>query len=86
MWIFQFYNIFFSALPIVYFGLFDTLYSYKEMVMKPYLYSEGQQGAYFNKFILIKQILTTILSSGFIVSTSYFITNYTILANNLIAY
>jgi phospholipid-transporting ATPase len=27
MWIFQFYNIFFSALPIVYFGLFDTIYS-----------------------------------------------------------
>jgi phospholipid-transporting ATPase len=26
-WIFQFFNVFFVALPIVYFGLFDTVYS-----------------------------------------------------------
>lgn len=56
------------------------------MLTKPYLYNEGQQGAYFNKAILIRQILTTILSSVFMVFTSYYITNFTILANGLMAY
>lgn len=56
------------------------------MLVKPYLYSEGQQGAYFNKNILIRQILTTILSSVFMVFTSYYITNFTILANGLMSY
>lgn len=56
------------------------------MLVKPYLYSEGQQGAYFNKNILIRQILTTILSSVFMVFTSYYITNFTILANGLMGY
>lgn len=56
------------------------------MLVKPYLYGEGQQGAYFNKKILIRQILTTILSSVFMVFTSYYITNFTILANGLMAY
>lgn len=34
----------------------------------------------------MRQILTTILSSGFLVVTSYYITNFTILANGLIGY
>ena len=56
------------------------------MVSKPYLYSEGQQGEYFNKWILLRQIFTTIISSIFLVLTSYEITNGTILSNGLIAY
>lgn len=56
------------------------------MLTKPYLYNEGQRGEYFNKAILIRQILTTILSSVFIVFTSYYITNFTILSNGLMAY
>ncbi len=56
------------------------------MVKRPYLYSEGQQGEYFNKWILVRQILTTIVSSVFIVFTCYFITNSTVLANGLVAY
>jgi len=56
------------------------------MVKKPYLYSEGQKGAYFNKGILIRQILTTVVSSVFLVVTSFYITNFTILYNGLIAY
>lgn len=56
------------------------------MIKKPYLYSEGQQGAYFNRYILVRQIFTTILSCVFIVFTSYFITNFTILGNGLTGY
>lgn len=29
IWVIQFYNIFYVALPIVYYGLFDILYSWK---------------------------------------------------------
>jgi phospholipid-transporting ATPase len=38
-WVFQFYNIFYVSLPIVYYGLFDILYSSKELESKAYLYS-----------------------------------------------
>lgn len=86
MWIFQCYNILFTAVPIVYFGLFDTIYTEKQMISKPYLYGEGQQGEYFNRWILLRQIITTIVSSIFLVVTSYEITNLTILENGLIAY
>jgi hypothetical protein len=50
------------------------------------LYSEGQQNNYFNGWILVRQILTTIVSSIFVVLTVYYLTNFTIIENGLVGY
>jgi len=38
IWIFQFYNIFFVSFPIVYYGVFDILFSSIQTKVKPELY------------------------------------------------
>jgi len=38
IWIFQFYNIFFVSFPIVYYGVFDILFSSIQLKVKPELY------------------------------------------------
>lgn len=38
IWSIQFFNIFYVAFPIVYYGLFDTLYSWRQLKDKPWHY------------------------------------------------
>ena len=68
----QLFNIFYVFLPIFYYGLFDTLYTFSEICRKSWCYSEGQSSSYFNKRILILQLIKTIGLSAFLLYVVYF--------------
>jgi hypothetical protein len=74
------------ALPIIYFGLFDTIYTEKELTLKPYLYREGQSHQYFNREILFKQIISTLCISIFLVLPSYYICEVSISPSGYVIY
>lgn len=72
IWVIQFFNLFFVAIPIIYYGFFDILYSCNEVHLKPFLYQEGQNCHYFNKKILIKLLVQTLLISVFLIYTVFY--------------
>lgn len=86
IWVYQFFNVFFASFPIVYYGLFDVLYSYKEIKEKPLLYKEGQNNSYFNKKILLRLVIQTFFISVFLTYTVYFATELAISSKGYMIY
>ena len=74
-WIFQFYNIFYTSLPIIFFGLFDIKYRSGVLSKKPSLYSkDGQASRHFNKLTLLRTVLSACITGIILVYIVYFAT------------
>lgn len=68
-WIFQFYNVFYTSLPIILFGLADTKYNSKDCI--PFYY-EGQGSFYFNRYILVRQLVSSLILINIMVFITYY--------------
>lgn len=85
-WIFQFFNLFFSSLPIIIFGLFNIKFSEGELEKNPKIYEAGQQSKFFNKFALARVVICTCLFGAIIVYTTFFGNELTLLGEGLMAF
>ena len=85
-WVFQFFNIFFSSLPIVLFGLFDVKYSEKELEENPKCYSVGQENKFFNRKRLFLSFATTCFFGALFIYICYFGNEFTLLGEGFMAY
>jgi magnesium-transporting ATPase (P-type) len=86
IWSIQFFNIVYVSFPIIYYGLFDIMYSWKELKQKPNYYSEGQQSSFFNRRVLIKQLIETLLAAIFLVYTVFYSTEAQISGKGTVVY
>ena len=50
------FNLFFTALPIIYFATFDYEYDRHLIVKRPRLYRIGMENVYFNKYVFWRWI------------------------------
>jgi phospholipid-transporting ATPase len=85
-WVAQVFNLFFTGIPIIYYGIFDILYSYKEMKQKPSLYKEGQNCLYFNKTVLIRALLDPLLASILILYVVFYSTEFALCSRGYMIY
>lgn len=86
IWSIQFFNIVYVSFPIIYYGLFDILYSSKELRLKPNYYTEGQLSSFFNRKVLIKQLIETLLAGTFLVYTVFYATEAQISGKGYVVY
>ena len=66
--------------------LFDILYSSKELRLKPNYYTEGQLSSFFNRKVLIKQLIETLLAGTFLVYTVFYATEAQISGKGYVVY
>lgn len=85
-WVFQFFNIFFSSLPIILFGLFNIKYSEKDLQNDPRIYEQGQQSKFFNNMRLLRQAITTCLLGLMIVYVVFFCNEVTLLGEGYMSF
>lgn len=85
-WIFQFFNLFFSSLPIILFGLFDIKYHEIKIQKSPRIYEAGQKSKFFNKLILLRLVLCTCMFGIFFVYTTYFGNQLALLGEGFMAF
>ena len=57
---YELFNVFFAALPIMIYALFDQEYTYEESMRYPDLYEAGPNNKYFNQIVYHKTILVGI--------------------------
>jgi phospholipid-transporting ATPase len=72
MWIYQLYNVFYSALPIILYALFDREMDYKVLENAPKQYSLGLKGYLFSSSTFWLWILESILQSALILFIGIF--------------
>lgn len=71
-WIFQFYNIFYTSLPIILFGLFDIKYRSGVLSKSPKLYQKDGQGSkHFNMFVLLRIVVSACVAGAILVYLVY---------------
>ena len=77
VWLYQFYNIFFTSYPIIIFGMFDKQFkdqsyvgfiNYEKNTLedKPSYYLDGVNNHFFNSFLFWKNIILAVFYSGVI--------------------
>jgi phospholipid-transporting ATPase len=58
-WLYTFYNVFYSSIPIIIYGLFDQEYADATLSDYPFLYKDGMQHKYFNSLRFFLWILNS---------------------------
>lgn len=81
-WIFQIYNIFFTAFPIMLFALFDQEHSKSVLMEKPKHYKIGLKNQCFSTFIFWKWIAYGFGMSAVVFSISFFTFNESMSPDN----
>ena len=71
-WIYQFFNIFYAALPIVIFAILDKEYTGAELEATPFLYIQGLRGTLFNRRTFWLWIFQGFWQSAFLCFSSYY--------------
>lgn len=59
----EFYNVFYTSLPIIYYALHDKQYSQAHLYNSPHLYNQGRQGKLFNVRFFLYWIFNAIFYS-----------------------
>lgn len=78
-WIFQFYNLFYTSLPIIIFGLTDIKYSQYELSKNPLIYKIGQSSTFFNIKTIASIFVTTSFFGSLFVYVAYYATEFNLL-------
>lgn len=66
------FNVFFTALPVIWFATFDYEYSKDVLVRRPRLYRIGLDNIYFSKWIFWRWIVYAVWQSTFILFLAYY--------------
>ena len=67
------YNVLFTAVPIIYFSVFDWEWDKKFLLVRPKLYYIGLENIYFNSYSFWRWIFYAIWQAALILLLSYFI-------------
>ena len=67
------YNVVFTALPIVWFAVFDWEYNKRTLLKSPRLYHIGLENVYFNSYTFWRWIFYAIWQAALILVLSYYI-------------
>lgn len=66
------FNVFFTALPVIWFATFDYEYSKDVLVRRPRLYRIGLDNIYFSKWSFWRWIIYAVWQSTFILFLAYY--------------
>ena len=70
-WLYQSYNLFFTALPIFFFAIFDWQKTKSELLTHPSLYSIGLKNEKFSTFVFWESYFVAIIQGGVLTMLSY---------------
>jgi len=70
-WLYQSYNLFFTALPIGYFSIFDWQKTKAELLSHPELYAIGLNNEKFSTFVFWESYIVAILQGGILTFLSF---------------
>ena len=71
-WIYQLFNIVFSSLPIIWFGIYDKELSFNRLEVGKYYYVKGMMGKSFHSKRFWKWVIYGVLQGAIICYISYF--------------
>lgn len=70
-WLYQSYNLFFTALPIGYYSIFDWQKTKAELLSHPELYGIGLNNEKFSAFVFWESYIVAIIQGGILTMLSY---------------
>jgi len=70
IWLYQLYNVMFTALPIMWFAIFDWEHDKEKFLTQPKLYRIGLDNVFFNKFIFWRWFFYAVWQGMFLLAIS----------------